>query len=126
MPEASVTSENAGNKVLINGRRPLHESKRRLPPLSSRNDFKLISQWSLGVRDKRRREESVCSSTNRTFDAADAKPYVLVFVFNAPGITAMNVEAGRMAAGTGKPVERNVGQQVIVKNLRNRIVKISK
>lgn len=126
MPEAPVTAENAGDIVLINGRRTLHESMWGFPAFSSGDDFDLVRQRNLGVRDKKGGEQGVGSSTNRTFDPADAKLVGFISVFNSPVIIPMNFQTGRMTAGTGKPVELNGGKQVIVKNLRNRIAKISR
>jgi len=65
-------------------------------------------------------------STKRTFDPSDAKPVGFISVFNSPVIIPMNFQTGRMTAGARKPVELNGGKQVIVKNLRNRIAKVSR
>lgn len=66
------------------------------------------------------------SPANGTFDPADGNSVGMGSAFNPPGIISMNFETGGMAAGTGKPVKLNGGNQVIVKILRKRIVKISR
>lgn len=125
-PEAPVTEEDAGDIVLINGRRAFHDSMCGFPAFSSGDDFGLVGQRNLRVRDKKGGEQGMGSPVNGTFDPADAKPFGLGSAFNPPGIISMNFQTGGMTAGTGKPVELDGGKQVIIKIQGNWIAKISR
>ena len=64
--------------------------------------------------------------TDATSDTADRETDEGVPLFEFSGIIPMDSQTAAMTAGTGKPVELERGNQVIIKGLGYRIAKIGR
>ena len=119
-----IAPEDTGNKALIDGRRPVHDGGVRPAVFHIRDDRCLIGQGDLGVRNNGGRDEGMCPSADGAFDPADAQGKQPDTGLDPACIVAMDLQASGKAAGTGKLVELDVGEQLVIKILRYGVAKI--
>lgn len=68
----------------------------------------------------------MCAPTLAAYDPADAQTQTGVPTFNRPVIVPMDGQAARVTTGTDQPVELEIINGFIIKNLRNRVAYIDR
>lgn len=112
---AQEAADDIAAVTLIDGRIPVQEAFPALFCFVGGNDFSLFIHGNLRIRNHERRKKRMGMVTAGTDKAADTEKELSGGCFQGTDIVAMNGKAARVTAGTGKPVELQLCNKIIIK-----------